>query len=110
MKKTFTILFASTALAVGVGLPAWSAMHGRTAAQHLARPSRTPPMRARACCSRAMTATFPGIIDAASAVATIMAKAIITVTMKAKTKTKMMTMMTTAPGAVPRSDPLGRAQ
>ncbi|MEP9388863.1 hypothetical protein [Mesorhizobium sp. KR9-304] len=27
MKKTFTILFASTALAVGVGIPAWSAMH-----------------------------------------------------------------------------------
>ncbi|WAX95440.1 hypothetical protein N7E70_000715 [Aminobacter sp. NyZ550] len=27
MKKTFTILFASTALAVGAGIPAWSAMH-----------------------------------------------------------------------------------
>ena len=28
MKKTYTILFASTALAVGAGIPAWSAMHG----------------------------------------------------------------------------------
>lgn len=28
MKKTFAILFASTALTAGVGLPAWSAMHG----------------------------------------------------------------------------------
>lgn len=27
MKKTFTILFATTALAVGAGIPAWSAMH-----------------------------------------------------------------------------------
>lgn len=27
MKRTFAILFASTALTVGVGLPAWSAMH-----------------------------------------------------------------------------------
>jgi len=27
MKKTFAILLASTALAVGVGIPAWSAMH-----------------------------------------------------------------------------------
>ena len=28
MKKTFTILFATTALAVGAGIPAWSAVHG----------------------------------------------------------------------------------
>ena len=28
MKKTYTILFASTALAVGAGIPAWSAMQG----------------------------------------------------------------------------------
>lgn len=28
MKKTFAILLASTALAVGAGIPAWSAMHG----------------------------------------------------------------------------------
>lgn len=28
MTKTFTILFASTALAVGAGIPAWSAMYG----------------------------------------------------------------------------------
>lgn len=28
MKKTFAILFASTALTAGIGLPAWSAMHG----------------------------------------------------------------------------------
>ena len=27
MKRTFAILFASTALTLGVGLPAWSAMH-----------------------------------------------------------------------------------
>ena len=27
MKRTFAILFASTALTVGVGLPAWSAKH-----------------------------------------------------------------------------------
>ncbi|CAN7330712.1 hypothetical protein [Aminobacter sp. LjRoot7] len=27
MKKTFTILFTSTALAAGAGIPAWSAMH-----------------------------------------------------------------------------------
>ena len=27
MKKTFAILFATTALTVGVGLPAWSAIH-----------------------------------------------------------------------------------
>ena len=31
MKKTFAILFASTALAVGAGIPAWSAMHARRA-------------------------------------------------------------------------------
>ncbi len=28
MKKTFVILLASTALIAGIGLPAWSAMHG----------------------------------------------------------------------------------
>lgn len=28
MKKSFAILLASTALAVGAGIPAWSAMHG----------------------------------------------------------------------------------
>ena len=28
MKKIFAILLASTALAVGAGIPAWSAMHG----------------------------------------------------------------------------------
>lgn len=28
MKKTLAILLASTALAVGAGIPAWSAMHG----------------------------------------------------------------------------------
>jgi len=28
MKKTFAILLASTALAFGAGIPAWSAMHG----------------------------------------------------------------------------------
>lgn len=28
MRKTFAILLASTALAVGAGIPAWSAMHG----------------------------------------------------------------------------------
>ena len=28
MKKTFAILLASTAIAVGAGIPAWSAMHG----------------------------------------------------------------------------------
>lgn len=33
MKKTFTILFASTALAVGAGIPAWSAMHGEVRPQ-----------------------------------------------------------------------------
>lgn len=27
MKKTFAILLASTALSIGVGIPAWSAMH-----------------------------------------------------------------------------------
>ncbi|GLK74559.1 hypothetical protein KHC23_04720 [Ancylobacter dichloromethanicus] len=27
MKKTFAILFASTALTAGIGIPAWSAMH-----------------------------------------------------------------------------------
>ncbi|MCD6071227.1 MAG: hypothetical protein K0S42_1743 [Microvirga sp.] len=33
MKKTFTILFASTALAVGAGIPTWSAMHGELPSQ-----------------------------------------------------------------------------
>lgn len=28
MKKTFVVLLASTALIAGIGLPAWSAMHG----------------------------------------------------------------------------------
>jgi hypothetical protein len=28
MKKTFAILLASTAIAVGAGIPAWSSMHG----------------------------------------------------------------------------------
>ncbi|MBS3651603.1 hypothetical protein KEU06_23575 [Pseudaminobacter sp. 19-2017] len=28
MKRTFAILFASTALVAAIGLPAWSAMHG----------------------------------------------------------------------------------